>query len=140
MATAALKGDARLEYGATTHLLAAPLLELEPADVQPLKQFESADLTTRHIVTIGDGVRELHGTIRFENEPNALKALLRAALYEDETVTYRESGGGTGYPVKIVGTDTGGAALRPDRQRYGFGEWEVRVHLRATSGTLDGLL
>ena len=132
MATAALIGSATITYtppgGAqVVHQLAAPLLQIEPID--------------REIVTIGTGVYEIRASIRFENEPDELKALLRTAQRSDVTLYYTE--GSNIYPVRLVevlgagGDDT---PLTPDRDRYGFGEWECRVHLRRTDGsTLDAL-
>lgn len=149
MATGHLLGSARLEYtppggSLVTHLLAAPLTEL------------------------GVGVRDLAGTVRYENEPAALMALLDAGL-RNVVITYRESAGGTAYPLLLV--DVAGAVLREgyyawwspdglarhvtvvgdgpvatqllrqDRDRLGFGEYETRLHLRRVDGgDLTGLL
>jgi hypothetical protein len=149
MASAHLKGTARINYtppggGDTTHLLAVPLLEIEPVDATTRYEWWSADMRSRSVVTVGGGVYELHATIRMENQPALLKTMLRHALNSDVTLTYRTVGGGTAYPVKLVaviGAGPGESGVRPDRDRHGFGEWESRVHLRRVDGsTLDGLL
>lgn len=146
MATAALIGSATITYtppgGAqVVHQLAAPLLQIEPIDREIRHDWWAADLDNREIVTIGTGVYEIRASIRFENEPDELKALLRTAQRSDVTLYYTE--GSNIYPVRLVevlgagGDDT---PLTPDRDRYGFGEWECRVHLRRTDGsTLDAL-
>lgn len=142
MATAALKGSASLTPdGGSAHTLAVPLRDFEVIDRQPRHEWESADLSARNIVTIGDGVRDLWATIRFENEPGALKTLLRSAIYEDTTVTYQEESGGATFDCKVIATASGDVALQPDRDRYGFGEYEARIHLRRVDGgTFDDLL
>lgn len=150
MATAALRGDARIVYTApgagspTTHLLALQLMDLEPVDAIARHEWWSADMSTRSVLTVGSGVRELYGTIRCDNQPSELKTLLRHALNSDVTLTYRLTAAGTAYTCKlvaVVGAKPGESGVIPDRDRYGFGEWEVRVHLRRVDGgTFDGLL
>lgn len=149
MATTHMKGDASFffddpEYGVTMeHRLAIPLHDVQPVDLMRRYEWWSEDLTTRSIVTIGDGVRDVLGTIRMDNQPTQLKRMLRLALREDLTLRY--SYAGVDYDVKLVavvgasGLDD--VPLAPDRARAGYGEWEVRVHLRATGSTttLDGI-
>lgn len=142
MATGHLRGEARFTYdSALVHLLAIPLWRLEPVDNQPRYVFESVDASARHIVTIGTGVREMWATIRCENQPAELKDMLRAGMHADEVLTYQESESGTEYPSKLVEIEGGEVALMPDRERYGMGEYEVRIRLRREDGgTFDGLL
>lgn len=143
MATAALAGDARFEYGAgpTTHLLAVPLKDVRPADPRTRHVWWSADMTTREVTNVGAAVYEIIATIRMDNEPDALKILLWNGLNGKE-LTYRTTSGGTAFPVllvEVVGKD--GVELDPDRDRYGFGEWEATVRLRRVDGTtLNALL
>lgn len=143
MATQGLKDTtAELDYqipsaATVTHTLAYPFLELERVEVQPRFVFESADLSARHIVTIGAGVQDLWATIRFENEPDELLTLLRAGLHEGATLTYRPAASGPEYECTLVDVEGGEVALRPDRVRHGYGEWECRIRLR---GDFDGLL
>lgn len=146
MATAHLIGDARFTFtppggSLTTHKLAIPLWRLSPVDNQPRYVFESADLTARHIVTIGTGVREIWATIRMDNEPGNLRIMLRAGLQQDVTLTYYRTESGTAYPAKLVEVEGGEVVLTPDRDRYGMGEWEARIRLRRVDGNnFDGLL
>ncbi len=152
MATDALKGSARFEYTSpessttVTHLLAVPLLAVAPASRRQRFEFWSADETNREVVVVGDGVPEVLATIRCENDPAGLTAMLRAALEHDVELTYfMESGDSDGLPVKvvaIVGSGGDEIALEPDPDRVGFGEYMVRLQLRRTdgSGTLDRLL
>lgn len=148
MATAHKKGAAKFTYtdpetsDEVTHLLAIPLFELQPIDRGSRYEWWSEDLMERHVVTVGDGVRDIIGTIRMDDEPTKLKRMLRLALRHDLTLTYSQ--GGIDYEVKlvaVVGADADEVPLAPDRARAGFGEWEARVHLRATGNTvtLDGI-
>jgi hypothetical protein len=148
MATAALTvRDATITYtppgGAqVVHQLAIPLLQIEPVDRMERHDWWAADLDNREVVTVGAGVYEIMATVRFENEPANLKALLRTALRDDVTLFYTL--GSTIYPLRLVAVLGASGAdetpLAPDRDRYGFGEWECRLHLRRTDGsTLDSL-
>lgn len=144
MATAAIRGDERFEYtppgGAlTTHLLAVPLQEVEAIDTRPRTEWWSADGTARRVVTIGTGVRELRATVRMEDQPGNLKALLRAGLHDDVTITYRRAALGTAYPCKLVTVEGGEAGVRRDREKVRT--WEARIHIRRVDGgTFDALL
>ena len=152
MATAQLKGTARFEYTSLessttiTHLLAVPLLQVAPVTRRQRFDWWSADLTTREVVTVGDGVAEVFATIRCENDPAGLVAMLRAALDQDVELTYfmayEDSEGFPVHVVAIVGASGDDIPLEPDPDRFGFGEYLVRVQLRRTdgSGTLDALL
>lgn len=146
MASAHRSGSARIEYtppGAslTTHLLALPLRELEPADEHAAFEWWSADKSSRSVVAVGSGVRDLWATIRADNQPAELKALLRAGLLGNVTMTYRRSATGTAFPFLLVATSTGGVRLERDRARAAFGEYEVRIHIRRVDGgSFDDLL
>lgn len=148
----ALIGNAGFRYtppgGAlTTHLIQAPLREIEAAGVQRRYSAWSLDRTVREVVTVGNGVDEIVATIRYEPNPAALKAMLRHGL-NDVTLTYYPDldDPNTSYPCKLVSIEGGGAeadavALRPDRHRYWLKEWEVRIRLRRVDGgTFDALL
>ncbi len=146
MATEGLRGTtASIAYTPSgesqiTHQLAYPFLELEAVDPQPRHVFVSADLSTRHIVQIGEGARDLWATIRFENEPGELKDLLRAGLHDDVTLTYEADESATGIDCKLIEIEGGEVALRPDRARHGYGEWEVRIRLRGITDDWDDML
>lgn len=138
MATAHIKGSSRIAYdpggGVITHLLAVPLQDIQQVDPQPRFEWWSVDERSREIVTIGGGVREIWATIRMDNDPNGLRALLRAGIQDDVTVTYRHTDLGTAHLCKIVRTDSGEVNVVPDRDRAGFGEWMVRILLRRVDG------
>lgn len=153
MSGEALKGSARFEYQSAdssttiTHLLAVPLLGVAP--VQRRQRFEwwSADEANREVVVIGDGCPEVEATIRCESDPAGLRAMLQAALEHDVELTYYLSEADSdGLPVKVVAILGAGApdaiVLEPDPDRFGFGEYMVRLQLRRTdgSGSLDALL
>jgi hypothetical protein len=144
MATAHLRGSERLQFGAITHLLAIPLQDL---------QFGRIDMWA---------------TIRCDNQPAQLIALLEAGLM-DETITYRRTAAGAAYPLKLVEVEgavladsyhawwsadglsrsvvkvgpgpVGRRLINPDRDRAAMREWEARVHFRRVDGsTLEALL
>jgi hypothetical protein len=124
------------------HQLAIPLLQLVPIDRMIRHDWWAADLKNREIVTLGDGVEEVVGVLRFENEPVELKALINTGL-RDDTILYLTVGSVI-YPLRLVAvldaSNADESVLEPDRDRYGFGEWECRLHLRRTDGsTLDAL-
>ena len=140
-------GDARFEYtpvggSLTTHLIRVELQDVEAVDEIGLHEWWSADKSTRYVVKVGSGVRDIWATVRYDDQPTQLKALLRSALHDNVTVTYREEAGGTQYPCKVVATEGGGVQIRPDRDAPDvFKLWEVRLHLRRVDGnTFDALL
>lgn len=150
MATRHLFGSASIEYVAeggtpVTHLLGAKLLDLAPADVLRRYDFFADDHVARRTVTVGTGVSDLLATIRYEDDPAALKAMLRRGLRSNATLSYLEEAGGDVYPVKLVAvvgaSSQDETPIIRDRSRWRLGEWECRVHLRRVDGlTLDGLL
>lgn len=149
MATTQLKGDASLAYVDPTtsldvlHLLAIPLWGVQPFDNGARYDWWAEDLDSREVVTVGEGVSDILATIRCENQPAALKTLLRLALRHDLVLTYTEDS--VEYAMRLVAIEGASSQdltpLLPDRDRLGFGEWECRLHLRAAGSTttLDGL-
>lgn len=137
MSLTVLRGDARFGYtpeggSPTTHLLAVPLMELQPANVQAKYEWWSESLTTRELITIGSApVSEVVATIRLDDEPVQLKAMLEEAIFNGVTLTYRETASGTAYPVVLLGDS---AAISPDRDMFGDGRWEARIHMRRIDG------
>lgn len=150
MASRHLFGAARFRYLAaggilTELLLAARLIDLEPVDVRTRHEFWPADHIHREIVTLAVPVYDVIGTIRYENEPDRLKAMLRRGLYAGSTLEYQDREDGPWYPTKLVrvigATSENEIPILPDRGRFRFGEYECRIHLRRVDGgTLDGLL
>ena len=123
-------------FAAVIHTLALPLMEVEPVDRRERHDWWAADNKTREIVTVATDVSEIFATIRLENQPDALKTLLRYALQYDVELNYAQIGfSALVHLVSVVGaTDKDSTPLRPDRDRYGFGEFECRVHLRRIDG------
>jgi hypothetical protein len=147
MATTRRRGDSSIFYtppdsAELEHVLAIPLWDIRPVDRQSRYEWWSEEFSTREIVTVGDGVFEIFATIRLDDEPVALKRMLRLALRHDLTLTYRQNG--AEYPMRLVavvganGLDE--TPLERDRDRHGYGEWECRLHLRRTDGgNLSGI-
>lgn len=146
MATASLFGNAGFKYGTgpTTHRLGAPLREVHPIGVQTRYSRWSLDQTTRDVTVIGAGVDDLSAVIRYENQPANLRAMLKAGMNGTLLKYYPDLGSSTFYPFTLVSVEGGSAdevAIKPDRDRYGYGEYEASVRLRRTDGSgIDGLL
>ncbi len=147
MATRRFKGDAQITYtplgdsSEIAHQLAVPLL-LSPAQgfrpAQRQRAWRAWNATGSERVTfkLGDPVYEISATIRFDDEPNALMALLDAGLNDNVELTYWPNSG-IYFPcllVAISGAADDEVAILPDRERFGFGEWEVSVLLRRVDG------
>lgn len=151
MATENLKGTARFEYtpvdgSPITHLLGTPLSPIREFVPSRLKQrfdWWAVNKTNREIVTIEGGAEEVVCTIRVDNDPVGLKALLQAALEDGVTVDYYPSTGADVIPfqvVEILGGADDEIPLTQDRGRFGGGEYEVPVRLRRIDGgTLDAI-
>lgn len=156
MATKAIVGSADFTYTAqgstsgSTHQLAAPLL-ISPSEGFVSRRLRrtfsawSADLSIREVFTVGDGVDEIEGRIRFEDEPAQLRTMLKEGLENDVTLTYRPNGStGSSYPAKLVavdGNESGKIPLRPDRDRFPLGEYQTSIILRRVDGNdFEGLL
>lgn len=146
MAINVLKGDARFEFTPlggllTTHLLGMPLQELDVMDTVTKFEWWSASLRTRELITIGDsgvqGARELLATIRADDDPAGLKIMIREALHNGVTLTYRKTSAGVAFPLVLLGS---AARVVPDRDLFSQGRYEARVHMRRIDGgNLDGL-
>lgn len=146
MATASLFGNAGFRYGAgpMTHRLGAPLRELRPISVQTRFVQWSLDKRTRDVTVIGDGVDDLAAVIRYDNQPDLLRAMLKAGINGEVLNYYPDLAGSTFYPlllIEVEGERGDEVAIRPDRDRHMFGEYEAAVRLRRVDGlTVDGLL
>lgn len=151
MASGHIKGTARITYtpfGDSTeivHLLAVPFLEVRPAKPQRRFEWWSADGSARSTRTIGDSQLDVVVTIRMDNDQEGLTELLRQALEHDIELNYLKEESADPITFKVVAivgaTDPGDIALDPDPDRFGFGEYMVRLHLRATgSSTWEAIL
>ena len=125
-------------FGTVSITLAIPLWDIQPMDVRERHDWWATDNSNREIVTVGEAdVYDILATIRFDNEPTELKTMLRLALQYDLTLTYSQNS--VNYPVRLVAivgaVSPSTTPLSPDRDRHGYGEWEVRVHLRRTDGS-----
>jgi hypothetical protein len=145
VASAHLKGSARFTYipeddtDEVTLLLAVPLLDVEPAPFRSRFEWWSTDASTRAVVNVGESTQDIFATIRCENQPAALTAMLREALENNVVLSYAKEESATPIVCRVVaieGAPPGTLRLQPDPERYGFGEYAVRLHLRAV-GTDD---
>ncbi len=145
MATAHLSGEARFTYtpqggSEIVHLLAVPLSpvrELRPSSRVARYDWWAWNNVDREIVTVGDRVPEVVATIRLDDEPVELMAMLETALDDDTTLVYQLTESGAEFPVRVVevmDSQGGDLGIIGDRGRFGAGEWEVQVRLRRTDG------
>ncbi len=62
----------------------------------------SADETVRETFVLGEAVDEIVGVVRFENQPDLLRALIRAGIEDDAAMIYRPYGpSGTAFPWQL---------------------------------------
>lgn len=143
MASGHLKGTAKFVYtpdgggSPVTHLLAVPLLDVRPVRQRRRFQWWSMDWTSRSIVNVGNPQSDIAATIRCENQPDDLTGMLREALEYDVVLSYFREESAAEVDCKvvaIVGAAEGEIPLDPDPDRFGFGEYMVRVQLRAVNG------
>ena len=141
MATESFFGtNAGLVLGGTTHRLAVPLWPESQGETETVLATWSLDGRTRETLTITDSATaELRATVRYEDEPGALMALLGDAA-KDDGLEYRTDLGDPGTAVACtlvwpLSRSEREDAIRPDRDRYrSHGEWETTVVLRRTDG------
>lgn len=139
------QGDAGFTYTPpggvlTTVLLNLPLKDVRPAHNQTHWVRESLDLTTRQVVTLGNGVYEISAVIRCQTAPDALIEMLKHGR-NGSVLTYYPSMAvpGTSFAALLIMAGT--VSLAPDPDRFGFNEWQSPVILRRTGGlTWAGLL
>lgn len=155
MASRHFFGDAEIEYDDGVYSdvveLAVPLTTNAPAGgftsiARRRRWFgDSADFSTRQVFVLDAGVDEIVATIRYEDQPDQLRALLRAGM-DGAALIYRPYGP---YPnleipcllVEIVGAGPDEDLIKPDRDRWQLGEWETTIRLRAVDGgTFAGIL
>lgn len=131
----------------TVHVLATPI-RIAPGRFSLTKRRRlwvdySSDYSEREVFSLDTSVEEFTGEIRYDDQPNELRDMLEEALYNGVTLTYSPDGSAT-YPLQLIATSPGGqdeVVISPDRDRGGFGEWEVGVTLRRVDGSsLDALV
>lgn len=129
----------------TTLTLAAPLRDIRAAFTRRKFIKDSLDYTVREVIVVGAGVEEMWGTIRYDNEPDKLKAMLRHGL-EGVTLTYYPNLGvpGTNYPCLLVEINNGDgdeAEITPDTDLWFKGAYMATIRMRRTDGgNFDPLL
>lgn len=135
MAGAALSGSASIAYESVTFLLAVPLQDVR--QVFPRQRFEwwSADQRSRETILLEGGAADIEATIRCDDDPDGLIALVRYGLEQGGSLTYQAETAGATVPFVIVSVvGSGDIALNGDPDRYGFGEWSIRLRLRRLDG------
>lgn len=150
MATQHKYGAARFRFtppgeSEETHLLMILLWDIDPVDRMRRFAWVPVGERDRETVTVGEGVAEIVASIRFDDEPAALKRMLRLALRHDLTLTYQESVAGTEYPVRLMAVvgarDDDETPVTRDPDRTAHQAWMARLHLRRMDGgSLDDLL
>jgi len=102
-------------------------------DVQVTFQAVALDQRTMRFETFGDGAEQAEGTIRFAGDPDLLRAMLRDGAGGTVLNYYPDLATSTFYPVVLMNHGTV-VLIKPDRDRFGYGEWEVIVILRRVDG------
>lgn len=147
MASASLLGtNAGFKYSPSgsevVHRLAYPLLDIDAPEHTTAFEVHMLDGKTRKTVRLvdeGDEVNSIVASIRFENQPEALKMMLRASRLNHTALHYHADLDGaalfTAEVWRVVGEQfPGHIPLQRDPDRYMFQEWMVRVELRRTDG------
>lgn len=143
MATSSWHGtNSGFTYGASTHRCrVVPRLE-RAARVKRRYAVDTLDLTDREVITVGSGVEEMTVTVRYDDEPTSLKAMVDWGMDGNSVVFWPNLAGGFSYPGFIVEPAGDQAIIKPDRDRHrSHGEWEATFTMRRTDGgTFDDLL
>lgn len=143
MATSSWHGtNSGFTYGASTHRCRViPRME-GAARVKRRWVADSLDLTEREVISVGSGVEEVTMTVRYDNEPASLKALIDTGMNGEVVTFWPNLSGGLSYPGIIVEPQGTDATIKPDRDRHrSHGEWEATFTMRRTDGgTFDELL
>ena len=143
MASSSLHGtNSGFTYGASTHRCRVIPRFGGAARVKPRYVTDSLDLIEREVLSVGVGVEEITVTVRYDDEPASLKALLDTGMNGDSVTFWPNLSGGSQYPGIIVEPQGMKAKIQPDRDRHkSHGEWEATFTLRRTDGgTFDDLL
>src|SRR3990167_2090977 len=117
-------------------LLKEPLREAHPAHSQSVYTADSLDYTARATFTVGEGVDELVGRVRYQDDPQGLLDLLKAGS-KLRTITYYPDlrDAGVSFACFLISPlSPVVAGLDPDRGTE-FGDLDVTLHLRRTAGT-----
>jgi hypothetical protein len=144
------QGEARFEFtppGGST--LTSPFLLAVP--LSPLPEFEtsggrerfawrSADRSVRETVVVSSGKSDLFASIRFDDQPARLRAMLRHSMDDGMVLNYKLTAAGTAHPMVVEEVLGGDLRVRPDRERGAFGEWEAAVHFVLDTTVLEALL
>src|ERR1043165_3985402 len=114
-------------------LLREPLRDLRPAINQAVFVADSLDKQNRATFTIGEGVDELTGKIRYQDDPQGLLDLIKAGA-KQRTLTYipdLDDADRRYACILISPMSPMGLGLDGDRGTS-FGELEVEIQLRKT--------
>jgi len=127
------------------HRLVAPLSGLQPRHDQWRSVRTSLDRSITQVTTIGDGVYELVGRIRYDSMPDALLQMLVFAANGLELKYVPDLSRSTSYLARLI-PDGNVVGLTPDSDRWMLGEYEATVVLRRKAsfagllGRTDGLV
>lgn len=143
MASANLTGSARFTFTPGSSGLTSPFLLAVPLSPLPDFQIEdqrlrfswrSADRSARAVVVFPTDKSDLFAAVRFDDEPDDLRKLLRLTM--DGVIAdlkYHPTSGHAGVDVEVESF----GRLVPDGSRGGMGEFRTDVHLVLATSDLD---
>lgn len=117
-------------------LLREPLRELRPAHTQSVYVAESLDKQSRQTFTVGEGVDELVGRIRFADDPQGLLDLLKAGS-KGRTLTYLPDldDADRRYACLLISPISPTGPGMDSDTGVSFGQLDVEIRLRKTDKT-----
>lgn len=116
------------------YLLRVPLQAVAPQKRERIYAADSLDYSSREVISVGAGVFELAGTIRYDDDPEGLLDLLAAGV-RGVTLTYvPDTENDEEYPCHLIEPAGPIAALEPDADYDRVAEYTQRLLLRRTTG------
>jgi hypothetical protein len=117
-------------------LLREPLRELKPAHTQAVYVADSLDRQSRQTFTVGEGVDEFIGTVRYQDDPQGVIDLVKAGT-KGRTVTYVPSlsDGDRRYSCLLISPLSPIGLGMDSDSGVTFGDLAIEIRLRKTDKT-----
>lgn len=117
-------------------LLREPLRELKPAHNQTVFTADTLDKTVRQVFTVGEGVDEMVGRIRYQDDPQGLLDLIKAGS-KKRTITYVPDldDADRRYACYLIAPNSPYQLDMDPDTGVTFGNLDVEIRLRKTDNT-----